>query len=138
MFSDIRTDIIKSDSYKYCDLCKDDEKSTLKSYESKGVEGTLKDIQTLDWVLPETRLLLEKQFRSELNGSKRCSKFHKECLCCHKQPGKVEVKAKRIKSVPRKVERKPSPPRVTAPPRKVPSLTFSDDEVNIIILKLNI
>ena len=37
----------------------------------KGIAETLQDIQTLDWVLPETRLLLENQFRRELDQSKK-------------------------------------------------------------------
>ncbi len=32
---------------------------------------TLHDIQSLDWLLPETRILLEKQFKNEMNKSKK-------------------------------------------------------------------
>jgi hypothetical protein len=128
LFATARSDICKSSNYKYSDLSRENETTPLKNYDSKGIEGTLLDIQTLDWVLPETRLLLEKQFRSEMDGSKKCTKFHKDCLCSHKQPEEIKVKVKRVKSVPRRLaEPSPAPVPQRKPTPKIE--TFSDDEV---------
>lgn len=57
---------MKSNDYKYSAL-----QAENKSHGNDNMYTTLHAIQSLDWVLPETRMLLEKQFRSELTQSKK-------------------------------------------------------------------
>ena len=44
---------------------------------SQGVLSGLTDIQTLDWILPETRTLLEKQFKNEIMKPRKSIKKRK-------------------------------------------------------------
>jgi len=47
------------------------ESSKQSSEFNKGILNTLHDIQSLEWVLPETRSLLERQFRNEMMRPKQ-------------------------------------------------------------------
>jgi hypothetical protein len=44
---------------------------------SQGVLSGLTDIQNLEWILPETRTLLEKQFKNEIMKPRKSIKKRK-------------------------------------------------------------
>jgi len=64
---------------------------------SQGVLSGLNDIQSLEWILPETRGLLERQFKNEIMRPRRTTSASKQTNVNKKR--KTNVFKKKIESI---------------------------------------